>query len=301
MGVVPAGFPASGRASVRASRAEPVRPRARPGPRGRARSRRACSRPAAAPRPPRAPCTVATSRSGGRPGGAGSPTPRARGPARRGRRPVVGPPSRPARCTAARRRARSAWNSANCSAGHLGQHVQHAEVDRARRRAGRRRRARGSRGGRRPARAGRERRRPARATARTVPSSSSQQDRVLAGEVVVHRRLAHPGRVGDRAGAGRREADRAEEGRGRVEHVATGVALTVGVAARARSTGSACHGEPTLPPPPDPSPARNVRAFGRRALDRADVSRPAADVRTRAGGSPGGRKHPHPGPHRAGR
>ena len=65
------------------------------------------------------------------------------------------------------------------------------------------------------------------------------EDRVLAAEAVVDRRLAHARGVGDRAGARRRVAHRAEEARGRVEHVATGVALTVGVAARARSTGAA--------------------------------------------------------------
>jgi hypothetical protein len=91
-----------------------------------------------------------------------------------------------------------------------------------------------------------------------------EQERVLAGEVVVDRRLPHPGRVGDRAGAGRGEPDGAEEGRGGVQHVATGVAVTGGVAARARSPWSACHGWPTLPPPHTPPTCTSQAAgFGR--------------------------------------
>ena len=97
----------------RAAGASGVRPRARPGARGRARSRRACSRPAAAPRRPPRPARRRR-RGPGCPGGAGSPTRRARGPARRGRRHRRRPPSR-ARCTGPAGATRSAWNSANCS------------------------------------------------------------------------------------------------------------------------------------------------------------------------------------------
>ena len=221
-----------------------------------------------------APCTAATSRSGvsRRRRITDSTSPRTSAP-RSSAPSSAAVASSPYR---ARRRARSAWNSANCVPGHLGEHVQHAQVDR----PGAEQadvgvhegpEAGGGRLGACREGVGQLERRPDRA------EQQLQQDRVLAGEVVVDRRLAHARRVGDRAGAGRREADRAEQG-ARPRRARRDGCRAHRLGRRSRAVDRVCvpwRADATTAPEPLPCPQRpHIRSPGRSILRTQRVGPP---------------------------